>query len=66
MQLAGLLEPTLRMPGAPGARRSVGQKWDQGLAAVALEKQWTKPQIFEAYLNLAPFRGDLQGVGAAR
>ncbi|MBK9217537.1 MAG: transglycosylase domain-containing protein [Uliginosibacterium sp.] len=65
MQLAGLLEPTLRMPGAPGARRSVGQKWDQGLAAVALEKQWTKPQILEAYLNLAPFRGDLQGVGAA-
>ncbi|MBK9395343.1 MAG: transglycosylase domain-containing protein [Uliginosibacterium sp.] len=54
------------MPGAPGARRSVGQKWDQGLAAVAMEKQWTKPQILEAYLNLARRSGgDLQGVGAA-
>lgn len=65
MQLAGLLDPALRLPAARGARRSVGQKWDQGLAAVALEKQWSKAQIFEAYLNLAPFRGDLQGVGAA-
>lgn len=65
MQLAGLLDPALRMPSAPGARRSVAQKWDQGLAAVELEKRWHKPEIFEAYLNLAPFRGDLQGIGAA-
>ncbi|WP_018604670.1 transglycosylase domain-containing protein [Uliginosibacterium gangwonense] len=65
MQLAGLLEPSLRMPNGAGARRSMAQKWDQGLAAVELEEHWSKPQILEAYLNLAPFRGDLQGVGAA-
>lgn len=65
MQLAGLLDPALRLPGTAGGRRSVTQKWDQGLAAVELEKHWSKLQILEAYLNLAPFRGDLQGVGAA-
>jgi penicillin-binding protein 1C len=43
----------------------LGQKWDQALAAQALEARWTKEQILEAYLNLAPFRGDLQGVHAA-
>ena len=60
--MAGLLDPALRMPSAPGARRSVAQKWDQGLAAVELEKRWHKPEIFEAYLNLAPFRGDFEGL----
>lgn len=64
MQLAGLLDPALAVPARPGARRDVGQKWDQGLAAQELEAQWTKPQILEAYLNLAPLRGDLQGVHA--
>jgi penicillin-binding protein 1C len=62
MQLAGLLDPALRMP---AKRRSYAQKWDQGEAALALEAKWSKLQILEAYLNLAPFRGDLQGVGAA-
>jgi len=65
MQLAGLLDPAIAIPAAPGARRSVGQKWDQGLAAQELEAHWSKAQILEAYLNLAPFRGDLQGVHAA-
>ena len=34
-------------------------------AAWALERSWSKAQILEAYLNLATFRGEVQGVGAA-
>jgi penicillin-binding protein 1C len=65
MQLAGLLDPALQLPGRGTARRSLSQKWDQSLAALELEKHWSKEQILEAYLNLAPFRGDLEGVSAA-
>lgn len=65
MQLAGLLDPAIAMPNEAGKRRSLGQKWDQGLAAQEMEAHWSKAQILEAYLNLAPFRGDLQGVHAA-
>jgi penicillin-binding protein 1C len=65
MQLAGLLEPELRLPGKGTARRNLSQKWDQSLAALELEKHWSKEQILEAYLNLAPFRGDIEGIGAA-
>jgi penicillin-binding protein 1C len=62
MQVAAMLQPRLK---AKGARRTVGQKWDQIQAARDLEKAWTKPQILEAYLNLSTFRGEVQGVGAA-
>jgi penicillin-binding protein 1C len=62
MQLAGLLDPALA---ARAAGRSWSQKWDQALAARELEAGWSKQQILEAYLNLASFRGELQGVGAA-
>jgi penicillin-binding protein 1C len=62
MQLAGLLDPAL---GARAGGRSWGRKWDQALAARELEAGWSKQQILEAYLNLASFRGELQGVGAA-
>lgn len=65
MQLAGLLDPALRPISAHGGRRTLGQKWDQALAASALEADWSKEQILEAYLNLAPFRGELSGVPAA-
>lgn len=65
MQLAGLLDPELRMPPGRGERRSLAQKWDQSRAAVELEQHWSKTQILEAYLNLAPFRGDIKGIGAA-
>ncbi|MFO1418888.1 MAG: penicillin-binding protein 1C [Methylotetracoccus sp.] len=62
MQVAALLDPEL----SPiGARRSSIQKLRQILAALELEGQWSKPQILEAYLNLASFRGELQGIGAA-
>ena len=62
MQLAGLLDPSLR---AKGQARTLAQKWDQALAAQDLERNWSKQQIIEAYLNLATFRGELQGVHAA-
>lgn len=61
MQLAGLLDPALR---AKGQTRTLLQKWDQALAARELERAWSKQQIIEAYLNLAPFRGELQGIHA--
>jgi penicillin-binding protein 1C len=62
MQLAGLLDPRL---GARKGGRGIGQKWDQMAAARELEAGWSKAQILEAYLNLASFRGELQGVEAA-
>ena len=48
--------------GLAGRRRSPGQKLAQVRAALALERRWSKDQILEAYLNLAGFRGELQGV----
>ncbi len=62
MQLAGMLDASIRSRGAP---RSLGQKWDQAMAARELESRWSKARILEAYLNLAAFRGELQGVAAA-
>ncbi|MET1112574.1 MAG: penicillin-binding protein 1C [Allosphingosinicella sp.] len=61
MQLAGFLAPEL---GGPGAR-SFGAKLRQARAARALEAEWSKDEILEAYLNLASFRGETQGIGAA-
>ncbi len=61
MQVAGFLSPDLAKPGARGAR----DKLRQMRAAWALENQWSKDQILEAYLNLAGFRGEAQGIGAA-
>ena len=61
MQLAALLDPAL----GSGGSRTLGQKWDQAQAALALEEHWSKREILEAYLNLASFRGDLVGIGAA-
>ncbi|MBP8307514.1 MAG: penicillin-binding protein 1C [Burkholderiaceae bacterium] len=59
MQLAGLLDGH-----AGQGRRSFATKVDQAVTALALERSWRKPQIFEAYLNLLPFRGELVGIGA--
>jgi penicillin-binding protein 1C len=62
MQLAGFLDPSL----APThSKRTLAQKWRQILAAREIEKRWSKPQILEAYLNLASFRGELNGIHAA-
>jgi len=62
MQLAGFLDPSL----APSnSKRTLAQKWRQIVAARAIEKRWSKQQILEAYLNLASFRGELNGIHAA-
>lgn len=61
MQLAGFLAPDL---GGPGGR-TLRDKIRQIRAAWAIESHWRKDQILEAYLNLASFRGETQGIGAA-
>jgi len=61
MQLAAWLAPDIAAPGARGWR----DKLRQMRAAWALEDRWSKDEILEAYLNLAGFRGEAQGVGAA-
>ncbi len=61
MQVAAFLAPSLAVPGA----RSWIDKLRQMRAASVLEDRWSKDQILEAYLNLAGFRGESQGIGAA-
>jgi penicillin-binding protein 1C len=61
MQLAGYLAPELARPGRRGWR----DKLRQMRAAQALEASWSKDEILEAYLNLAGFRGEAQGIAAA-
>ncbi len=62
MQVASLLDPSL---GRSQARRTLLRKFRQILAALALERRWSKQEILEAYLNLVTYRGELQGIGAA-
>jgi len=62
MQLASMQDKNLR---TGQSRRSFLQKIRQVRAARAYEKAWSKAEILEAYLNLVPFRGELQGVAAA-
>jgi penicillin-binding protein 1C len=61
MQVAAFLAPELAQPG----NRSWLDKLKQMRAASALEGNWSKEQILEAYVNLAGFRGEAQGIGAA-
>lgn len=60
MQLAGLLDENLNPPG----RKTLTQKWQQMLRAWELERNWSKDQILEAYLNLVPFRSEFVGINA--
>jgi penicillin-binding protein 1C len=60
MQLAGLLEENAKRRG----RRSLFEKVSQTAVALRLDSQWSKQQILEGYLNLASFRGELQGIAA--
>ncbi|HMX55687.1 MAG TPA: penicillin-binding protein 1C, partial [Leptospiraceae bacterium] len=62
MQLASRLDDSLT-PSSHG--RTYEQKWRQIQAAREIEKTWSKSQILEAYLNLVPFRGELEGISAA-
>ncbi|MCX8477887.1 MAG: penicillin-binding protein 1C [Sphingomonas sp.] len=61
MQVAAYLAPDLATPG----HRGTWDKLRQMRAARALEAEWSKDQILEAYLNLAGFRGEAQGISAA-
>jgi penicillin-binding protein 1C len=61
MQLVALLHPELERSG----RRGAPQKWRQLRQALALERRWSKAEVLEAWLNLAAFRGELEGVDAA-
>ncbi len=56
MQVARLLDPR---------GRGIGQKLRQIVAARQLEHRFTKAQILDMYLTLAPFGGNLEGVRAA-
>ena len=61
MQIAGFLAPDLAKPGARGWL----DKLRQIRAASALGDAWSRDEVLEAYLNLAGFRGEAQGIGAA-
>jgi penicillin-binding protein 1C len=61
MQVAAFLSPDLAAPG----KRGWVDKIRQMRTAMALDGQWEKDEILETYLNLAGFRGEAQGIGAA-
>jgi penicillin-binding protein 1C len=48
----------------PGPR-TLTRKIDEFVKALKLESELSKDQILELYLNLAPFGGNIKGVGAA-
>jgi penicillin-binding protein 1C len=56
MQLARLAEP---------APRTLAAKLREAVRAVQLERRFSKRQLLEIYLNLAPYGGNLEGVAAA-
>jgi len=45
--------------------RSIGGKFEQIALALWLEARYSKRDILEAYLNIAPYGGNIEGVGAA-
>ena len=57
MQLVRLSQPL--------KTNTVAGKLTQMWQAMALEYHYTKNEILEAYLNLAPYGGNIEGVGAA-
>jgi penicillin-binding protein 1C len=63
MQLAAMIVPRIARAGAH--RRTFVEKARQIVAALALERRWSKAQILEAYLNLVTYRGEIEGIGAA-
>jgi penicillin-binding protein 1C len=56
MQVARMAEP---------GPRTLGRKVREAFRAVQLDLRLSKEEILEAYLNLAPYGGNLEGVGAA-
>ena len=45
--------------------RTVGGKFVQIIRALELERHYSKAEILEAYLNLAPYGRNIEGIGAA-
>jgi penicillin-binding protein 1C len=45
--------------------RSFSGKFIQMLRALQIERHYSKQEILEAYLNLAPYGGNVEGIGAA-
>jgi len=45
--------------------KTISGKLKQIAKAIQLERHYTKQQILTAYLNLAPYGGNIEGVGAA-
>ena len=45
--------------------RSIGGKVKQIAAAIWLELRYSKHEIIEAYLNIAPYGGNIKGIGTA-
>jgi penicillin-binding protein 1C len=45
--------------------RTLAGKCEQIVRALEIERHYTKAQILEAYFNLAPYGGNLEGIGAA-
>ncbi|HEX7673319.1 MAG TPA: penicillin-binding protein 1C [Bdellovibrio sp.] len=58
MQVVKLSMPDTKWRGVIGKIRQV-------IAAVKMERDWTKEEILESYVNLAPFRGEYRGLSAA-
>ena len=56
MQTARLLEPR---------SRTIGAKIIESIRAIQLERRFSKDEILEMYLTLAPYGGNLEGVRAA-
>src|SRR5215813_2401318 len=57
MQVARLLEPR--------SERSLHAKLRQMVRAVEIERQLSKDEVLNLYLNLAPFGGNIEGIRAA-
>lgn len=53
-----------RMRYGMNSKRITG-KLEQIIRAIQIEMHYSKDQILEAYLNLAPYGGNIEGVGAA-
>lgn len=60
MQLAAFLDPSLSQPGQRDWRTKIRQM----RAGQALATDWSHEQMLEAYFNLLPLRGEVQGIGA--
>jgi penicillin-binding protein 1C len=56
MQIARMIEPK---------ERTIGNKLIEILRAMQLEASYSKDELLEIYFNLAPYGGNIEGVGAA-